>query len=239
MADLFYSVRRRSLNESLFLIKGLLKRKSESASELFSKTIFSVLNLKGHSQATVLIVTKKWHNSGSAAPTYWAKGKSKFAVSAIAACTFRGLLSQMVRDKESLDIHSQYMHHCKYSIEPADRSSHRKKRFTSFPSPAGMSLTKIPLSRNNSVMTSLFPPRESLVVTSRLGTGNSRTFFYGARYNLLRCQRDYLDSMVNIITPYSSVSKCQIYCPPLHLWLASIYVMKEVRITVGFNQTDW
>ncbi len=28
-------------------------------------------------------------------------------------------------------------------------------------------------------MTSLFPPRESLVVTSRQGTGNSRTFFYG------------------------------------------------------------
>ncbi len=55
---------------------------------------------------------------------------------------------------------------------------HPKKRFTSFPSPAGMSLTKLPLGRNNSVMTSLFPPRESLVVTSRLGTGNSRTFFY-------------------------------------------------------------
>jgi hypothetical protein len=54
---------------------------------------------------------------------------------------------------------------------------HRKKRFTSFPSPAGMSLTKLPLGSNNSVMTSLFPPRESLVVTSRLGTGNSRTFF--------------------------------------------------------------
>ncbi len=33
--------------------------------------------------------------------------------------------------------------------------------------------------RNNSVLTSLFPPRESLVLTSRLGTGNSRTFFYG------------------------------------------------------------
>jgi hypothetical protein len=31
---------------------------------------------------------------------------------------------------------------------------HRKKRFTSFPSPAGMSLTKLPLGRNNSVMTS-------------------------------------------------------------------------------------
>ncbi len=56
---------------------------------------------------------------------------------------------------------------------------HRKKRFTSFPSPAGMSLTKLPLGRNNSVMTSLFPPRESLVATSRLGTGNSQTFFYG------------------------------------------------------------
>jgi hypothetical protein len=54
---------------------------------------------------------------------------------------------------------------------------HRKKRFTSFPSPDGMSLTKLPLGRNNSVMTSLFSPRESLVVTSRLGTGNSRTFF--------------------------------------------------------------
>ncbi len=27
-------------------------------------------------------------------------------------------------------------------------------------------------------MTSLFPPRESLVVTSRLGTGNSRSFFF-------------------------------------------------------------
>ncbi len=34
--------------------------------------------------------------------------------------------------------------------------THRKKRFTSFPSPAGMSLTKLPLGRNNSVMTSLF-----------------------------------------------------------------------------------
>ncbi len=53
-----------------------------------------------------------------------------------------------------------------------------KKRFTSFPSPAGMSLTKLPLGRKNSVMTSLFPPRESLVVTSRLGTGKLRSFFF-------------------------------------------------------------
>ncbi len=54
-----------------------------------------------------------------------------------------------------------------------------KKWFTSFPSPAGMSLTINSPGQENSVMTSLFPPRESLVVTSRLGTGNSRTFFYG------------------------------------------------------------
>ncbi len=45
-----------------------------------------------------------------------------------------------------------------------------------------MSQTKLPLGRNNSVMTSLCPPMESLVVTSRLCTGNSRTFF-------LRCSR--------------------------------------------------
>ncbi len=57
------------------------------------------------------------------------------------------------------------------------RAIHTVKKVHEFPSPAGMSLTKLPLGRNNSVMTSLFPPRESLVVTSRLGTGNSRTFF--------------------------------------------------------------
>ncbi len=58
---------------------------------------------------------------------------------------------------------------------------HRKKRFTSFPSPAGMSLTKLPLGRNNSVMTSLFPSMESLIVTSRLGRETRELFFYGVR----------------------------------------------------------
>jgi hypothetical protein len=48
-----------------------------------------------------------------------------------------------------------------------------------------MSLTKLPRGRNNSVMTSLFPPRESLVVKSRLGTGNSRTFFLQCACSLL------------------------------------------------------
>jgi hypothetical protein len=46
-----------------------------------------------------------------------------------------------------------------------------------------MSLTKLPLGRNNSVMTSLFPPRESLVVTSRLGTGGKiANLFYGVSF---------------------------------------------------------
>jgi hypothetical protein len=75
---------------------------------------------------------------------------------------------------------------------------HRKKRFTSFPSPAGMSLTKFPLGRNNSVMTSLFPPRESLIVTSRLGTGNSRIFF-------LRCKGLDLLGLVQQIWPISQI----------------------------------
>jgi hypothetical protein len=43
-------------------------------------------------------------------------------------------------------------------------------------------------------MTSLFPPRESLVVTSRLGPGNSRTFF-------LPCLQ-YLDSHTTANHPF-------------------------------------
>ena len=38
-----------------------------------------------------------------------------------------------------------------------------KKSFSIFPSPAGMSLTKLSLVRNYLYMTALFPPRESLV----------------------------------------------------------------------------
>jgi hypothetical protein len=83
----------------------------------------------------------------------------------------------------------QYRHvHCTSTINTSYKIQiHRKKRFTSFPSPAGMSLTKLPLGRNISVMTSLFPPRESLVVTSRLGTVNSRTFFCGVLLYLYMC----------------------------------------------------
>ncbi len=46
--------------------------------------------------------------------------------------------------------------------------AHRKKNFSIFPSPAGMSL---------------FPPRESLVSDTRAaGTGISKSFFYGVSY---------------------------------------------------------
>ncbi len=74
--------------------------------------------------------------------------------------------------------------HCPFNtkalVKPLNRGAYTvKKGSRVFPSPAGMSLTKLPLGRNNSVMTSLFSPRESLVVTSRLGTGTSRSFFYG------------------------------------------------------------
>ncbi len=64
-----------------------------------------------------------------------------------------------------------------------------------------MSLTKIPLGRNNSVMTSLFPPRESLVVTSRLGTGNSRTFFYGAcrHRQIVRCAATFVPNSLSYL----------------------------------------
>jgi hypothetical protein len=59
---------------------------------------------------------------------------------------------------------------------------HRKKGFSIFPSPAGMSLTKLSLGMNNLYMTSLFPPRESLVSDILAGDGNIEKLF-------LRCIR--------------------------------------------------
>jgi hypothetical protein len=104
---------------------------------------------------------------------------------------------------------------------------HRKKGFTSFPSLAGMSLTKLPpLGRNNSVMTSLFPPRESLVVTSRLGTGNSRIFFYGVssgKYILYRTE--YTVHMLvgknGVASHLSGPGCCHGLCSPLQLALSN------------------
>ncbi len=101
---------------------------------------------------------------------------------------------------------------------------HRKKRFTSFPSPAGMSLNKLPLGRNNSVMTSLFPPRDSLVVASRLGKGNSRTFFlrcWDNRYQKLgsdapMCMTGNVLVRLRPLPPAHSQRRC------LGTWLSSL-----------------
>ncbi len=89
-----------------------------------------------------------------------------------------------------------------------DPRPHHKKRFTSFPSPAGMSLTKLPLGRNNSVMTSLFPPRESLLVTSRLGTGNSKSYFLRCR-SLRWWVQDWLTSMMKKVSVAAGSSATQ------------------------------
>jgi hypothetical protein len=56
---------------------------------------------------------------------------------------------------------------------------HSKKSFSIFPSPAGMSLTKLSLGGNNLYMTSLFPLREILVSDIPAGDGNIEKLFYG------------------------------------------------------------
>jgi hypothetical protein len=54
------------------------------------------------------------------------------------------------------------------------RTMHRKKSFAIFPSPA-----KLSLGGNNLFMTSLFPPRESLVSDIPAGDGNIEKLFSG------------------------------------------------------------
>jgi hypothetical protein len=54
---------------------------------------------------------------------------------------------------------------------------HRKKSFSIFPPPAGMSLTKLSQGGNNDVINKLFPPRESLVSDIPAGDGNIEKFF--------------------------------------------------------------
>jgi hypothetical protein len=49
---------------------------------------------------------------------------------------------------------------------------HHKKNFSIFPSPAGMSLTKLSMGENNDVIYELFPPRESLVSDITVRDGN-------------------------------------------------------------------
>jgi hypothetical protein len=51
--------------------------------------------------------------------------------------------------------------------------------FSIFPSPTVMSLTNLSLGGNNLYMTSLFPPRESLVSDIPAGEGNIEKLVYG------------------------------------------------------------
>ncbi len=53
-----------------------------------------------------------------------------------------------------------------------------KKSFSISPSPSRMSLTKLFLGGNNLYMTSLFPPRESLVSDILAGEGNFEKLFF-------------------------------------------------------------
>jgi hypothetical protein len=57
------------------------------------------------------------------------------------------------------------------------RHIHCKKRLASFPPSGGMSLTKLSLNYSR--------PERVWLVTSRLGTGNSLTFFYSVLYTVL------------------------------------------------------
>ncbi len=57
---------------------------------------------------------------------------------------------------------------------------HRNKSFSIFPSPAGMSVTKLSLGGNYDVLYKLFLPRESLVSDIQAGDGNIEKIFYGA-----------------------------------------------------------
>jgi hypothetical protein len=59
---------------------------------------------------------------------------------------------------------------------------HCKKSFSIFPSLAGISLTKLSMGGNNLYMTSLFPPRESLVSDIPAGDGNIGKLFYGVLF---------------------------------------------------------
>ncbi len=65
---------------------------------------------------------------------------------------------------------------------------HRKKRLATFPSPAGMSLSKLSLGGNNLI----FPAQGRVwYVTSRLGMGMSLTFFtvwYASAHVIVTCR---------------------------------------------------
>ncbi len=67
-------------------------------------------------------------------------------------------------------------------------SLHCEKRLSFSPSLAGMSLTKLSLAGNNLIIPAASRPGRVWLVTSRLGTGKTITFFtvYRCRYSLVR-----------------------------------------------------
>jgi hypothetical protein len=62
---------------------------------------------------------------------------------------------------------------------------HHKKSFSMFPSPAGMSLTKLPQGGNYDVIYKLFLLRESLVSDIPAGDGNIEKLFYGVTTKIM------------------------------------------------------
>jgi hypothetical protein len=60
------------------------------------------------------------------------------------------------------------------------------KIFTIFPAPDGMWLTKLSLGGSKSYVTSLFPPRESLVSDIPAGNGNIEKLYLRCREGLFR-----------------------------------------------------
>jgi len=70
------------------------------------------------------------------------------------------------------------------TCHPLKREVHRKKSFSIFPYPDGMSLTKLSLGGNNDAYINYSRLGRVWYVTSRLGTGISKSFFTLCKYDL-------------------------------------------------------
>ncbi len=79
---------------------------------------------------------------------------------------------------------------------------HCKKRLAVFPSPAGMSLTKLSLARNNRII----PLQGEFggLVTSRLGTGKRITFF--VLYGTVLYKRSFLSQFIGSLVGFGQIT---------------------------------
>ncbi len=84
--------------------------------------------------------------------------------------------NEMRKRRVSKYVHMDQQDYCVVKILCEAEYIHRKKGFSIFPSPAGMSLTKLSLGENNDVIYK-FPPRESLVSNIPAGDGNIEKLF--------------------------------------------------------------